>query len=236
MFLSCWEVVLRRQEGVQAESYYLLDQTRNHPVENWGGGVQGRIALCFHQPHPVILVHEVIQGQQLEIARPSLGVYFSFDRFEDGKSHLLHFGDCLAIEGILRMFIVQKLLKICIGQFISRLKFTIIITLSLNRIIGKMHVFLLQPLPLLLVKLIFKFLGLRISTVDFGHKCKIFARCSDIPLPVPKSFEFAIDAGQQHEMSDIEFSVVIEERSLNVGLHDESTFLVVFVPSLFYSW
>lgn len=61
-------------------------------------------------------------------------------------------------------------------------------------------------------------------------KVKLFAAGSDIPFLVPKTFNDAVDAGQEHIVSDVEFAIIVKEGSVDVGLDDIGERVTVWVP------
>lgn len=65
-------------------------------------------------------------------------------------------------------------------------------------------------------------------------KVKDLAWCTDVSLFVPVSFEDAINTGQHHEMPYVELSVIIEERFIDVRLHNVGKGLSIFVLCLLY--
>lgn len=61
---------------------------------------------------------------------------------------------------------------------------------------------------------------------------KIFATCSEISLIVPIGFKITVYYCDQHVMTDVELTVVIEKRVSYIGLHDCCLYLPVWVNLL----
>ena len=51
-------------------------------------------------------------------------------------------------------------------------------------------------------------------------KSKFSAVCSEVSICVPKVLEIAVDCAHHRECFDVEFSVFVEERLLDVLLYD----------------
>ena len=116
------------------------------------------------------------------------------------------------------MIVVQIFLKISVRQLVCRLKLTIILTLTLKRVISEMNVSLFQPYPLLLTDLIFELLCLRVLAFNLHGQRKFLARCTNVPLSIPICLYLAINACNKHIMTDVELSAVVKKRGFDVGL------------------
>lgn len=89
-------------------------------------------------------------------------------------------------------------LKLTITQFISFLIFPIILPIFLHGIIGQMN------------DRIFKV-----------RQIVQFRSCTDVPLLIPVKFMPSVDGQTYHVGSDIEFSVIVEQKIFDVGLDYE---------------
>ena len=85
--------------------------------------------------------------------------------------------------------------KISIANFITILKFPILLTLLLNSIISQMNIFILQML-----------------------QTKFLTRRSDVPLLIPISLHYSIYTRYQDIASDVEFPLVVKKWVLEVFL------------------
>lgn len=65
-------------------------------------------------------------------------------------------------------------------------------------------------------------------------KVKELTSCSDITVLVPIGFDLSIDTRQHDVVPDIEFSIVVKEGSINVGLNNIGLRVTILVLSFFY--
>ena len=101
--------------------------------------------------------------------------------------------------------IIKIFLEFRVRELITRFKFSVIITLLLDSIISQVN----QPIGDIL-------------------QVKIFAACSQIALIVPVSLKISIDWGHQSVASNVELSVFVEKRFLDVLLDNVWTLLAVY--------
>ena len=127
-------------------------------------------------------------------------------------SDLLHLGENCFIEVMLLVsrpfkLLVQVPLKLSIGEFVGFFKLPIILWVLLNGIVGEVGVEIFTVLYIVL---------------KWG--------CSNIALIEPIAFEFAIDTGHEHEVTDIKLSSIVEEGFFNVFLKNEGMQFTIFTP------
>ena len=99
--------------------------------------------------------------------------------------------------------LVHILLEISIRKLVARLKFSVIFSLFLNRVIRQVHQFIGEVFGVVLA-----------------------AGGSEVALLVKIAFQVSIDAGDYGERPYVELAFVDQERVLDVLLNDESALAV----------
>ena len=124
--------------------------------------------------------------------------------------YLLHLGDDLSLKiiSLLRELTVEISLEFRIRQFISRLVLSIVRSVFLHSIIGKVHL-----------------------SIE-GENIKFIRGCSDIAFVVPIPSHNPEHISDQHIVSNVEFSIVIQQRPIYIQLHDKG-FISTVIMFLF---
>jgi hypothetical protein len=65
-------------------------------------------------------------------------------------------------------------------------------------------------------------------------KVKELTSCSDITVLVPISFDLSVDTRQHDVVPDIELSIVVKERSVDIGLNNIGLRVTILVLSFLY--
>ena len=126
----------------------------------------------------------------------SLG-YFLHLRVDHGvEIYFIVLGICAVCESI------NVTLELVVGYFIAWLVFAVLLAVLLNGIIGEVDHWVIKLLK-----------------VEDG------AGGTDVTILVPVPFDLAVDGSYQHISSNVEFTIVVEERSGNVLLNDEGSFV-----------
>ena len=88
--------------------------------------------------------------------------------------------------------------KIGIGYLIAVLKFAILFTFLLNGVVSQMNVLIIEI-----------------------FKGELLTRCPQVPIFIPIAFDNPIHSRDQDKATDVEFSLIVKERVLEIFLNDK---------------
>jgi hypothetical protein len=105
---------------------------------------------------------------------------------DDSGGHFLHLRDDIPVKIIVfgRIGVVQVALELSIGELIGWFILLIILRVPLNGVIGEMDEYVVQI-----------------------FKVKQFAASSNVPLSVPVSLNYSVDARHHNVVSDVELPI-----------------------------
>jgi hypothetical protein len=126
------------------------------------------------------------------------------------QTNFLHPGKYLAIKviALFRICLIQIFLELSIRYLVGRLKSAIIWRILLHCVIGQVY---------------FPFKVLNIKLISAG---------SDVTLFKPVAFHDPMYVSDQHVMPDVELTLLVEQRTINIQLDDEGFLTTVAVSAL----
>ena len=152
--------------------------------------------------------HE-IQPEQLEVVLPLLLIQKQERAFDGFGGDVLHFGDEVSLQIEIfanRVRSVQVPLELMEGEFVGWLVLAVSARFLLDRIVGEVDV----------------------GVSDF-REVEGVAGCPDVPLLIPVGLGFPVVDSQQHEHSDVELPMVVEQWVRDVQLQDQGSFLALLL-------
>lgn len=175
---------------------------RNDSIQKWAGAIQAWVGVDLNQPRLEVPINHEIQPKYLEIVhlvlRTDLIIYTSGCVF----AHFLHLGQDFFLEIVLPIRKrVEIILKLCIRYLIVGLISAILRVVLLDGVVCEVDFWL--------------------EVVDVEE----VRGSADVAFLIPVSTCHSVDICDEEVVSDVEFAVVVEKRTIDVHLYYEGLFL-----------
>ena len=189
----CWLV-----KWIYCYSKAIIEKLWNNSCKKWAANFETGVGICFYEINFEIFIDHEIVSKNLKAVLNSIWVDLRSNRPEWVCDQSFHLWEQITHEVYvsLRMVLVQISLEIVDWKLISTFKFSIILWLHLDCIVCQMDVF-----------------TMKITQV------KLFWWCSEIAISVHVAFQNSIYRRHHGIASDVEFSAIYQERSINVFLY-----------------
>lgn len=193
-----------REQWVQANPQGIFDHGWYDPTEQRTRQLQTRVRVDFDEPGVEVLVDHEVHAKHFKIML-SLVLINCHERRSDGIRRYflnyiwpyLHRWIRIGEEIILlTVFLFQVLLEVCIAQLVSLFVLPVLRQVLLDSVVGQVN-----PSCVWLE-----------SVLEAGR--------TDVALLIPVAPDDAIDARHHDVVSDVEFTTIVQKRTVKIWLHD----------------
>lgn len=206
-------VVRGRREGqVEGQLEAQLSHIRNDAVEEGTGTLQAGVGVDFDEPGLEIGIDHEIQSEDLEVVHEIARRYLGEDAAHCIRAHLPHLWQDLLLEVVLLggQGSIQVSLELLIRYLVEGLVLVVVGEAFLDCIVGEVYFWLK------------------------GVDVELVGGSSDVALLVPVGPGDSEEVGNHHVVPDVEFTVAVQQWSVDVHLHYVGPFLLLIgVPTPF---
>ena len=201
-----WKMHVGRVKRIKAHPERVLYKCRDDPFHQGTVDLQAGVVVYFDQPGLKVPVYHEVQPKYLEIIGMALVVDGLVVGFDYSQCQFLHFGNDHLLKVVIsaRKGVVEVPLEFRVGELVAWLVFLESFALALNGIVGQVDIQVIEIVQVV-----------------------VLAAGSQVSVFVPVCFDCSPDRSQQHVVPNVEFTPVVQERSVKVGLEDVSVGLTI---------